>query len=197
MSRSMMPRLLKLASSARRAQSRMPPPLAPAIVAGRPMPIRTCSNVTRVDRSEKSPLGSLRIAPEPRPLRLLGDHGATGLLLAGGEAARGVHRSLYGALLVRDGRSRALVLPGTPAPEHLQLGLARIRKPRRRMEAALTPRGARCARDGAPQHRMLRALPAARSRVPRRGRRDRRARPHEFDPPERARGGRGARAHPP
>ena len=33
------------------------------------MPIRTSSNVTRLDQSEKSSLGSLRIAQEPRPLR--------------------------------------------------------------------------------------------------------------------------------
>src|SRR5436190_1734318 len=122
MSRSMMPTLPKPSSSARRAQSRMPPPLAPATVAGRPMPIRTSSNVTRLDQTEKSSLGSLRIAQEPRPLRLLGDHRATGLLLAGGEPARRVRRPLRRALLVRHGWARLVLLAGATAPEHLQLG---------------------------------------------------------------------------
>src|SRR5438552_10084953 len=106
-----MPTLLKPACSARRAQSRMPAPLAPGTVAGSPMPIRTCSNATTAWAAARNRvLGSLHIAPEPRPLWLLRDHGPTRLLLAGREAARGVRRPQHGALLVRDGRARPLLL---------------------------------------------------------------------------------------
>ena len=87
---------------------------------------------------------------------------------------------VHGALLLWRERPRIVVLPGHPAPEHLQLGVAGIRQPRRRLAPAGDARAARRAANGAPQHRVLRALPRTRRCISRRGRRVRRAWPHEL-----------------